>query len=219
MISLKNKIAIVTGSEGDIGKAIVKKLKSLGAIVYGFDKVKGDDITNPFVLEKIRNICIDKQHIDIVINNAGIADGAVKQILETDLIAPFNILDIVLPYMKKKGGSIINITSLWSELGGNMNPGYGMAKGGLKILTKCIAYDVGKYNIRANNVGFGYIKTAMTKASWKYRRTVVSDRTILKRWGKPEDVVGIIAFLCSDEASYITGQDIYVDGGFLAKGL
>ena len=121
--------------------------------------------------------------------------------------------------MKSAGGSIINITSLNSELGFPNNPAYVATKGGLKQLTKSLAVDLGKYNIRVNNIGPGYIKTNMTKQGWKNNKQAIEDRTILGRWGKPEDLIGSIIFLLSDASSYITGQDIYVDGGYLAKGL
>ena len=84
-----------------------------------------------------------------------------------------------------------------------------------------MALDLGKYGVRANNIGPGYFRTNMTKKSWndsklnKQRK----DKTILGRWGKPDDLAGIVVFLASDSSSYITGQDIYVDGGWLTKGL
>jgi len=79
--------------------------------------------------------------------------------------------------------------------------------------------DLGKYNIRVNNVGPGYIKTNMTKKSWDNNREEIENRTILGRWGEPKDLVGTIIFLLSTASEYITGQDIYVDGGYLTKGL
>ena len=121
--------------------------------------------------------------------------------------------------MKVGGGSIINITSLNSEIAFPNNPAYVSTKGGLKQLTKSLALDLGKYNIRVNNLGPGYIKTNMTKFGWKNNRKKIEDRTILGRWGEPRDLVGTIIFLLSDASSYITGQDIYVDGGYLTKGL
>jgi NAD(P)-dependent dehydrogenase (short-subunit alcohol dehydrogenase family) len=220
MNSLKNKVAIITGSEGDIGKAIVKKFKKEGAIVYGLDIKNGDDITQEIqTLNKVHHIGKKHRHIDILVNNAGMAkaDYGLK-ILQVNLMAPGDLVRYVVPFMTH-GGSIINITSLWSEVAGEENPWYGASKGGLKILTKCMARDLAKYNIRANNVGFGYIKTEMTKNGWKNKRKEITNRTMLGRWGEPKDVVGLIAFLCTDEASYITGADFYIDGGWLAKGL
>ena len=114
---------------------------------------------------------------------------------------------------------MINITSLNSELGFPNNPAYVSMKGGLKQLTKSLAIDLGEFNIRVNNLGPGYIKTNMTKGSWKNRKTEIEDRTILGRWGEPEDLLGTVIFLLSSASNYITGQDIYVDGGYLAKGM
>ena len=119
------------------------------------------------------------------------------------------------------GGSIINITSLNSELAFPDNPAYVASKGGLKQLTKALAIDLGRYDIRVNNIGPGYMKTQMTLKSWTNRKTrrERQQKTMLGRWGDPEDLIGAAVFLASDAASYITGQDIYVDGGWLTKGL
>ena len=88
-------------------------------------------------------------------------------------------------------------------------------------MTKSAALDLAKYNIRVNNVGPGYFKTEMTKGSWEdpARRKQRTDKTALGRWGDPKDLVGILIFLTSNASSYITGQDIYVDGGWSIKGL
>ena len=149
----------------------------------------------------------------------------VKVSIETynvDLKAPYVLSKMVAEEMKKKSnGSIINITSLNSELAFPDNPAYITMKGGLKQLTKSLAYDLGKHNIRVNNVGPGYMKTNMTKKSWSDPKTYEErkNKTVLQRWGKPSDLIGITVFLASDASSYITGQDIYVDGGWLIKGL
>lgn len=219
MNTLKGKVAIITGSEGDIGRAIVAKFRQEGATCYTLDIKTGQDITDNFSLSHIVcNIGTKHKHIDIIINNAGTANDSFYKVIDINLKAPYDLVQLAKQYMKK-GGSIINITSLWSEVAGENNQVYGASKGGLKTLTKCMARDLAKYNIRANNVGFGYIKTNMTKLGWKYKRKEIENKTMLGRWGKPTDVVGMIAFLCTDEANYITGQDIYIDGGWLAKGL
>jgi NAD(P)-dependent dehydrogenase (short-subunit alcohol dehydrogenase family) len=222
MNSLKNKVAIITGSEGDIGKALVKKFEEVDYKVYKFDIKRNQDISDYVTMSSdIREIYKYCGKIDVLINNAGITIGGYEEnawdrTLEINLKAPFMLSKIVQPYMIN-GGSIINITSLWSELGGENNPAYGASKGGLKQLTKCLAYDYAKYNIRVNNVGFGYIKTDMTKFSQINRKEEIEKRTMLNRFGEPKDVVGLIAFLCSNEASYITGEDYYVTGGMLNK--
>jgi NAD(P)-dependent dehydrogenase (short-subunit alcohol dehydrogenase family) len=219
---MNKKVAIITGSEGDIGKALVKKFEEIDYKVYGLDVKNSIDITNYESMEDfLRSIYDHHKHIDVLINNAGITIGGYEEsswdrTLEINLKAPFMLSKIVLPYMIN-GGSIINITSLWSELGGENNPAYGASKGGLKQLTKCLAYDYAKYNIRVNNVGFGYIKTNMTKYSQENRKEEVEKKTMLNKWGEPSNVVGLVAFLCSDEASYITGSDFWIDAGYLAK--
>ncbi len=228
MFSVKNKVVIVTGSSGGNGGAIVKGLEKLGAIVEGGD-LPSYDIT----IDKHRKLLVQQSlnhtgKIDGLINCAGITRGNNvfdyddedwENTYQVNLKAPFELSREVARYMKNSGGSIINITSLNSELGFPNNPAYVAMKGGLKQLTKSLAVDLGKYNIRVNNVGPGYIKTNMTKQGWKNNRKEIEDRTILGRWGEPEDLIGTIVFLLSSASSYITGQDIYVDGGYLTKGL
>ena len=168
--------------------------------------------------------------IDVLVNNAGVtlshelfeyplADW--EQTLAVNLRAPFLLTQNIAPLMRKTGGSVINITSINAELGFPANPAYAAAKGGLRQLTKALAVDLGKYGIRVNNIGPGYFVTDMTAKSYGNAETREqrSSRTILGRWGEPEDIVGLAVFLASDASSYITGQDHYVDGGWLARGL
>lgn len=169
--------------------------------------------------------------VDVLVNNAGVTlphealsypDESWRRTLDIDLGVPFRLSRAVAQRMKERGrGSIINITSLNSELGFADNPAYMAAKGGLKQLTKSLAYDFGRYGLRANNIGPGYFKTDMTKGSWgdPEKRKARSDRTLLGRWGDPSDLAGTVIFLASDASSYITGQDIYVDGGWMVKGM
>ena len=122
---------------------------------------------------------------------------------------------------KKKSGVIINITSINAEFAFPDNPSYQVTKAGLKQLTKSLALDLAKFGIRVNSVGPGYFRTSMTKKSWDNlkKRKKIRESTILKRWGVPKDLEGIIVFLSSDSSEYITGQDIYIDGGWSAKGI
>ena len=136
-------------------------------------------------------------------------------------------VNLLAPYLLTRGlsrdmrsGSIINITSLNAELAFPKNPAYVTTKHGLKGLTKSLALELGYKNIRVNNIGPGYIKTEMTKKSWSNEKihNERSKKTFLNRWGTPTDIAGAVLFLASDASSYITGQDIYVDGGWTAKG-
>ena len=228
MFSVKNKVVIVTVSSGGNGSAIVKGLEKLGAIVEGGDLPSYDITTDKHRKLLVQQALNHTGKIDGLINCAGITRGNNvfdyddedwENTYQVNLKAPFELSREVARYMKNSGGSIINITSLNSELGFPNNPAYVAMKGGLKQLTKSLAVDLGKYNIRVNNVGPGYIKTNMTKQGWKNNRKEIEDRTILGRWGRPEDLVGTIVFLLTSASSYITGQDIYVDGGYLTKGL
>jgi NAD(P)-dependent dehydrogenase (short-subunit alcohol dehydrogenase family) len=168
--------------------------------------------------------------LDILVNNAGVTlghellgypDEFWKRTHDVNLKAPFDLARMAVPAMQAHGsGSIINITSLNAELGFPGNPAYVAFKGALKQLTKALAVDLGP-GIRVNAIGPGYFRTDMTRESWgdeKMRKERAS-RTILKRWGDPDDLAGAVIFLASDASAYVTGIDLYVDGGWLAKGL
>lgn len=228
LFSLKDKVIIITGASGGNGSAIANGLEDYGAKVIRAD-LPEYDITD----KKKLDLLVEKSlyyssKINGLVNCAGVTfgndlfdytDEDWDRTYQVNLKAPYELSRKVAKHMKKNGGSIINITSLNSELGFPNNPAYVAMKGGLKQLTKSLAVDLGKYNIRVNNLGPGYIKTDMTKKGWANNRKEIENRTILGRWGESKDLVGTIVFLLSSASSYITGQDIYVDGGYLTKGL
>lgn len=206
-------------------KSQLNKLK-LKPIIFSCDVTSNAQILDlyNFVIEKF-------SHLDILINNAGVTfshelttfpDEYWDKTYQVNLKAPFELCKLFSQIMKKqKSGVIINITSINAELAFPNNPAYVSFKGALKQLSKSLALDLGKFGIRVNNVGPGYIRTNMTKKSWenKSRRRMIENKTILGRWGMPDDLSGIIVFLSSNSSSYITGQDFYVDGGWISKGL
>ena len=242
LFNIKNFVTIVTGSGQSIGLKIAAGFYEYGAKVIRIDLnlkkhklYKFDDYIIDLTKQKLVDRCVNEiKHkygrIDVLINNAGITTNStnfydekiLKKNLSVNLIAAYNLSNKVCKIMsKRKKGSIINITSLAAERGFIGNPSYQVSKAGLKQLTKALACDWGQKNIRINNVCPGYIKTPMTMRSFKNSKLKKNrdTRLILKRWGEPKDLVGPCIFLASDSSSYITGSDIFVDGGWLAKGL
>ena len=228
LFNVRDLVVIITGASGGNGSAISEALQKLGCIVISAD-LPDYDITDINHINSLVSKAREYNgNINGLINCAGVTygnnlfnykDEDWNKTYEVNLKAPYQLTKKVAEYMKNTGGSIINITSLNSELGFPDNPAYIATKGGLKQLSKSFARDLGQYNIRVNNIGPGYIKTNMTKNGWSNNRKEIEDRTILGRWGEPEDLIGAVIFLLSKASSYITGQDIYVDGGYLAKGL
>ena len=242
LFNIKNFVTIVTGSGQSIGLKIAAGFYEYGAKVIRIDLnlkkhklYKFDDYIIDLTKQKLVDRCVNEiKHkygrIDVLINNAGVTinstnfydEKILKKTLSVNLIAAYNLSNKVCKIMsKRKKGSIINITSLAAERGFIGNPSYQVSKAGLKQLTKALACDWGQKNIRINNVCPGYIKTPMTMRSFKNSKLKKNrdTRMILKRWGEPKDLVGPCIFLASDSSSYITGSDIFVDGGWLAKGL
>jgi len=237
MKDLINKIAVITGAGRGIGYELAQGMSNHGIQVYGLDISFPEseynfntiecDITN---VENLKDLLpIDK--VDILINNAGVTytksfenydKESWYKTLDVNLSAPFFISQALLHLLKKsKEPSIINITSLNAELAFPNNPAYVSSKSALAGLTRSMALDLGKYNIRVNSIAPGYIKTKMTGDSYKNtkKRQERTNRTILGRWGTPNDILGPLLFLSSNASSYITGQSLLVDGGWKIKGL
>jgi len=243
--SVENKIIIITGGSRGIGFYLGTELSKQGAIVYALSRTlpKNNkkntnlnfikcDITNKKKFQSIcKNIIKKNSKIDVLINNAGItfsgnsekyAEKDWFKTIEINLTSSFNCSQVVLPYMKKqKQGSIINVTSINSKLAFPDNPAYIASKGGLRMLTKSLARDWGKYGIRVNNLAPGYFVTDMNKKTYSNKKTRISrtEKTMLKRWGNLSDLLGPCLFLASDASEYVTGIDLFVDGGWVSNGL
>ena len=234
----------MTGGARGNGKAIAQGFLDYGAAVYTIDLISrepldgketilvGDITVEKTIQSLVRQIIKERPRIDILLNNAGITIPAVsenysltdwRKTLDTDLTAHFRLSQLVARNMieKRTGGSIINITSLGAELGFPENPAYVSAKGGLKMLTKALAADWAKYNIRVNNICPGYIHTNMNDKSFNDPELYTErlKKMMIPRWGNPDDLIGAAIFLASDASAYVTGIDLPVDGGWLAKGL
>ena len=149
-------------------------------------------------------------------------DDGFDKTLAVNLKAAHWLAQMAFATMKQRGhGSIVNITSIGGLIGFPNNPSYAASKGGLESLTRGLAVDFGKCNVRVNTIAPGYFTTDMTAKSYddevmQQKRT---ERTILGRWGRPEELIGPALFLVSDQSSYVTGTTLVVDGGWMAKGL
>mgnify|MGYP001378891679 CR=1 FL=1 len=235
IFSIKNKVCVVTGGCGGIGSVLSEAIYRNGGKLIILDKIKNTKLMRKNIVfyrcdlededsikVTVKKIIKKYKHINCLINAIGISkENSFKDNINVNLIAVYNITKLISENMKKKGGSVINITSLNAELGFSKNPGYVSSKGGLKLLTKSFCLDYAKYKIRFNNLGPGYIKTKMTRKkflNFKERKKRI-DRIPLGRYGNPDDLIGPVLFLMADASNYITGQDLYVDGGFLAKGI
>ena len=173
--------------------------------------------------ETINCIVKEKGRVDILVNNAATATDSLivrmkekdwGNVIDTNLTGTFNCCRAVVRcMMKQRWGRIVNITSVVAEAGNAGQVNYAASKAGILGLTKSLAKELGSRNICVNAVSPGFIKTDMTSSVSDEARETVRNQIPLSRFGTPEDVAGVVAFLVSEEADYITGQVIRVNGG------
>jgi 3-oxoacyl-[acyl-carrier protein] reductase len=234
--SLEGKTALVTGGSRGIGAAIARELARAGATVtlsYRSGKDEAGevareigaaavqaDVSDP---ESAKQLVERVESLDLLVNNAGLTrDGLLarmpdddwRTVIETNLGGVFHTCRAAARMMmRRRAGSIVNISSV---VGLHGNPGqtnYSASKAGIIGFTKALARELGVRGVRANVVAPGYIDTRLTDAIADELKETMLGSTPLGRFGKPEDVAGAVRFLCSDEASFITGEVLLVDGG------
>ncbi len=253
---LENKVAIVTGSGGGIGRATALRLAKEGAAVIVCDvNQTGIDETVQLIeaqngkaigvvgnvsdkgdVQRVIDTALEKfGHLDILINNAGInrdaltvrvKDGDIKMMSEEqwDAVLSVNLKGTwlmaqaaALPMIKQKYGRIVNTSSIAAQ--GNIGQAnYSASKAGVIGLTHTLALEWARFNINVNCVAPGGVNTPMTANIPEQVRTKLLEGTPFKRWAEPEEIAAVHAFLASDDASYITGQVIWVDGGVTLGG-
>ena len=234
--SLEGKAALVTGASKGIGRAIALELAAAGAtVVVGYrsgreeaESLAADiggravaaDVASP---EEAKRLVEEAGDLDILVNNAGLTrDGVLARmsdddwrvVLETNLSSVFYTCRAVTrSMMRKRAGSIVNISSIVGVHGNWGQTNYAASKAGIIGFTKSLARELGSRNVRANVVAPGYVRTQLTDVLPEEATQAMLSNTPLGRLGDPEDVAGAVRFLCSDEASFITGEVLLVDGG------
>ena len=241
MINLKNLNIILTGATGVIGNSIVDKLISAGSNILAtgsneeklkkikenykninvlkFDISDHDGINN--FVENCSKILNNK--IDVLINNAGITqdnlsirmkDEEWKRVIDINLSSTFLITkNVIKKMLRSKNGKIINITSVVGHTGNIGQANYAASKAGIIAMSKSLAIEYGKKNIKVNCVSPGFIISNMTDQISEEHADLLKSRISLNKFGKPEDVANTIAFLSSNLSEYITGETIHVNGG------
>ena len=218
-------LALVSRGMPDLMK-IADEVKKLGRKVL---PISADVSDLKQIDEVIEKVLAEFGKIDILVNNAGttvrlniedFTEEAWDTVMDLNIKGAFFCAQAVGKVMIKQGkGKIINTASLLSAIGGPKTVAYAAAKGGIAQITKCMAVEWSKYNINVNAIAPGYFRTPLTQPLQDdpERSAKILSRIPMQRWGDPDDLKGVVVFLASEASDYVTGQVIFVDGGWMAS--
>ena len=232
-----NKVVLLTGGTSGIGLGIANAFANQGARVIAtgatraeVDQVKSMNSGIDFkqldvsTSENIQNFFENIDTLDVLINCAGIIKRELEhdpevfqEVINVNLNGTMRACSAARHFLKETNGSIINIASMLTFFGGGLVPAYSASKGGIAQLTKSLAIAYASDQIRVNAIAPGWIKTPLTTALQEdeNRANAILSRTPMNRWGEPEDLAGPAMFLASDDAKFVTGSIIPVDGGYM----
>jgi NAD(P)-dependent dehydrogenase (short-subunit alcohol dehydrogenase family) len=235
MFDISGKSALITGGTSGIGAAIANQLFAAGCCVLAAGlpeekpipdldariEVAGLNVSD---VESIRRLTAGLKDLDILVNSAGIIrrsaefeSATFEKVIDVNLTGTMRMCLACRALLAARGGSIVNIASMYSFFGSGLSPAYSASKGGVAQLTKSLAVAWAPNNIRVNAVAPGWIATPLTQVLQDdpVRNAAILARTPLNRWGKPADLAGAVIFLCSPAAAFITGVTLPIDGGYL----
>ena len=202
-------------------KETLEALRELGVVAYAIKR----DVSSFEGAEEIINKTLEHfGKVDIVVNNAarstlGLFMDATREDIEglisTNLLGAMYLTKLAIPHMLGKGGAVLNISSMWGEVGASCEVLYSTSKGGLNLFTKALAKEMAPSNVRVNAIAPGVIDTKMNSFLSQEEREELENEIPVGRFGLPEEIGKTAVFLCSDDSSYITGQILRVDGGYI----
>jgi len=241
-INLSGKTALVTGGSSGIGEACVRQLCESGATVFFTHNKSGknaaqiaaetsakaihcDGAKEQACRDAVEQVAVAAGHIDILVNNAGIYESAAagtpefpgvwKKVMAVNLDASAYFIHYAVPHMKKRGGKIVNISSIHAADGTTEAAAYHASKAGMDGLTRAMAVELAPHNIQVNSIGPGPIATPMWGDPGGEYAAGIARLVPARRFGRPEEIAAAVVFLASSLSDFITGQTLFIDGGIL----
>jgi len=237
---INEKVVLITGASGGIGKAIAKKFAEAQAKVALNDIAPAEEALKSFsqeigakyfladvskleeVEKMVENLQKEFGRLDVLVNNAGITQDRTlakmtkeewQKVIDIDLTGVFNCSKAALPLIIANQGKIVNISSLVGQRGNFGQTNYAAAKAGIIGFTKALCKEVGRFGVTVNAIAPGFIETRLTENLPPELKETIKKFTPLGRFGKPEEVASLVFFLASEEANFITGTVVNIDGG------